>query len=226
MIIAEAGINHNGDMSLAKRLVDVSVEAGADAVKFQLFHIEHLKWCQLSETQIGDLAEYCKGRIEFLCTPFDKESVDFLTPLVKSFKVGSGQAKDLDFLSYVGSKGLPVILSTGMVEVSEIRHSLTVLDVPVTLLHCVSLYPTPPEKADLGRMVHLQRNFSCPVGYSDHTEGIDIALAATALGAVIIEKHLTLDKTMDGPDHKASITPDELNALVKGVRNIQLAVNH
>ncbi len=224
-IIAEAGVNHNGDMSLAKRLIDAAVDAKADAVKFQLFHRESLKWCQLTEAQMGILRRYCGDRITFLCTPFDKEAVDFLADIVSAFKIGSGQAKDLDFLDYVAKKGKPIILSTGMMDVSEIRHSLTVMDVPVTLLHCVSLYPTPPEKADLQRFLSMKRGFALPVGYSDHTEGIDIALAAVALGAEMIEKHLTLDKTMDGPDHKASITPEELAALVSGTKRINSALS-
>lgn len=224
-IICECGVNHNGDMSLALKLIDAAVKAKADAVKFQLFHIEKLKQYQLNEVQMRTLKSYCdQYKIEFLCTPFDKESVDFLTPLIQKFKIGSGQANDVEFLTHVNSKGKPIILSTGMSDLSDIRHSLTVVDVPVTLLHCVSLYPTPPEKADLQRMLAMKRGFSCPIGYSDHTEGIDIALAAVALGATVIEKHLTLDKSMVGPDHKASITPDELKALVNGVRNIECSL--
>ena len=219
-IIAEAGINHNGDMSLALKLIDAAVEAKADAVKFQLFHVERLKQYQLNEVQMRTLKSYCDGKIEFLCTPFDRAAVDTLDKLVSTFKIGSGQANQ-DFLSYVSAKGKPMIISTGMSELSEIRHSVSDVEVPFTLLHCVSLYPTPPEKADLQRMLTMKRGFSCPIGYSDHTEGIDIALAAVALGAAVIEKHVTLDKSMQGPDHKASITPEELKALVKGVKRIE-----
>ena len=225
-VIAEAGVNHQGDMSMALRLIDAAVAATADAVKFQLFHLEQYKHLQLDAVQMRTLKSYCdQYKITFLCTPFDKEAVDDLEKLVPVYKIGSGQAKDVDFLTHVNSKGKPIILSTGMAELSDIRHSLTVVDVPVTLMHCVSLYPTPPEKADLRRMQAMMKGFALPLGYSDHTEGIDIALAAVSLGATVIEKHLTLDKSMEGPDHKASITPDELKALVKGIRNIEAALS-
>lgn len=224
MIIAEIGINHNGDMNLAHRLIDAAVKAKADAVKFQLFHIERLKQYQLNEAQMKLLFNYCKEcGIDFLCTPFDKEAVDALEELVPLYKIGSGQANDQSFVEYVALKGKPIILSTGMSEFSDIRHSIANVEVPVTLLHCVSLYPTPPEKANLRRMQEMMLSFSCPVGYSDHTEGIEISLAAVALGAKVIEKHITLDKSMEGPDHKASITPEELTALVVGIRKIEAA---
>ena len=226
-IIAEIGINHNGRLDLALDLIDAAARAGADAAKFQLFHMEHLKQYQLDEKQIAFLARACHHRgIEFLCTPFDRQAVDFLTPLVSQFKIGSGQANDPDFVAYVVSKGLPVILSTGMSDVTKIRQVLDRMLGPFSLLHCVSLYPTPPEKANLRRIDQLRYDFGCKVGYSDHTEGIDIALAAVALGAHIIEKHVTLDKTMEGPDHRASITPDELRNLVIGARNIEKALKH
>lgn len=234
MIIAEAGINHNGDMSLALRLINAAVEAGADSVKFQLYKSEKiappgekrdmLRQFQFHVEQMATLKRYCDDfGIEFMCTPFDVESVDELEPLVKRYKIGSGQANDIMFLDHVASKEKPIILSTGMSEFPDIRHVLGALDMPVTLLHCVSIYPTPPEKANLQRMIQMQKSFSLPIGYSDHTEGIDIALAAVALGAVMVEKHLTLDKSMPGPDHKASITPDELKALVHGARRIKSA---
>ena len=223
-IIAEAGINHNGDMSLALKLIDAAVEAKANAVKFQLFRIEQYKNYQLTPVQMRTLESYCQQYgIQFLCTPFDKQCVDDLENIVEMYKIGSGQSKDLDFLAYVSSKGKPIVLSTGMSEFSDIRHSLTVIDVPVTLLHCVSKYPTEAKDANLVKMLRMMETFSCPVGYSDHTEGIDISLAAVALGATVIEKHLTLDKSMEGPDHKASITPQELKDLVKGIRRIESA---
>ena len=234
-IIAECGINHNGDMSLALKLIDAAVKAKADAVKFQLYKSEllvpegekreMLRQYQLSPVQMRTLHSYChQYGIEFLCTPFDIDSVDALEKLVKTYKIGSGQANDIMFLDHVASKEKPIILSTGMSDFADIRHVLGALDMPVTLLHCVSLYPTPPEKANLQRMIQMQESFAAPIGYSDHTEGIDIALAAVALGAVVIEKHLTLDKSMPGPDHKASITPDELVALVAGARRIEAAL--
>ena len=225
MIIAEIGVNHNGDMSLARVLIDECVKAGADAVKFQLFHIEKYKHLQISESQVELLHYYCQDRnIEFLCTPFDIQAVDFLAGLVPIFKIGSGQSNDQDFVDHVASKGKPIILSTGMSEFSDIRNVLGNVEVPVTLLHCVSLYPTSPEKANLRRMQEMMLNFSYPIGYSDHTQGIDIALAAKALGAKIIEKHVTMDKDMDGPDHKSSITPEELGDLVRGVKSIESAL--
>ena len=224
MIIAEIGVNHNGDMSLARELVDQCVKAGADAVKFQLFHIEKYKEFQLSEDQIGQLHDYCKDKVKFLCTPFDNQAIDFLADLVPFFKIGSGQANNSLFVEYVACKGKPIILSTGMSDFADIRHTLRNVEVPVTLLHCVSVYPTPPEKANLRRMRSMMLNFPCPVGYSDHTQGIDIALAAKALGAVIIEKHVTLDTEMDGPDHKSSITPEQLGDLVRGVKSIEAAL--
>jgi N,N'-diacetyllegionaminate synthase len=223
-LIAEAGINHQGDTSLARILIDVAVDAGADAVKFQLFHIDHLRQYQLSEYQLLMLKDYCADRIDFLCTPFDKASVDFLADKVPLFKIGSGQSNDTDFVSYINAKGKPIILSTGMSTMLHISKSLGGCTVPVTLLHCVSRYPTLPEEANLRRMQEMMLQFDVPIGYSDHTEGIDIALAAVAIGATVLEKHLTLDKDMDGPDHKASITPYELQELVKGVRRIEAAL--
>lgn len=234
-IIAEAGINHNGDMSIAMRLIDEAAEAGADAVKFQLYKaelltknekkLEILRKCQLSEEQIQKLKISCAHRkIEFLCTPFDKESADFLEPLVTKYKIGSGQAGDIEFLAHVSAKGKPMIISTAGLLFKDIRKLVTAVDVPYTLLHCVSKYPTPANKAKLYRMKDMMERLGVPIGYSDHTEGIDIALAAIALGATIIEKHLTLNKEMDGPDHKASITPEELAALVRGARNIDAAL--
>ncbi len=234
-IIAEAGINHNGDMSLALRLVDEAAAAGADAVKFQLYDSENLappgekrdmlKTYQLTAAHMQMLCAYSRQKgIEFLCTPFDEQSADALEPLVSRYKIGSGQANDVHFLCHVASKGKPIILSTGMSEFADIRHVLGAIDVPVTLLHCVSQYPTPPEKANLARMVQMKRSFAAPIGYSDHTEGIAVALAAVALGAEVIEKHITLDKFMPGPDHKASITPAELVSLVAGIREIEKAI--
>ena len=236
MIIAELGINHNGDLSLARTLINAAAAAGADIAKFQNYHCEllappgdkreMLRQYQISEVQTLYLKGCCdKVGIEFCSTPFDKQAVDFLTPLVKRFKIGSGQSKDVDFVSYVASKGKPIILSTGMSDFDDIRHSLSrvKLEVPLTILHCVSQYPTLPENANLVRMQKMMLNFECEVGYSDHTTGIDIALAAKALGAKVIEKHFTLDTKMEGPDHSSSITYPELKALVDGCRRIDLA---
>lgn len=232
MIIAEAGINHNGDLGLAMRMIDAAIEAGADAVKFQTYKAERLappgakrdmlKRCELNEAKTRTLKDYCDRRaLLFLSTPFDKDSVDFLDGLVPMFKIGSGQSNDSDFLEHVSKKGKPMLISTGMSEFSDIRRSLAAVKAPVTLLHCVSKYPTPAKEANLRRMQNMMFSFPHPVGYSDHTEGIEIALAAKALGAVVIEKHITLDKGMEGPDHRASITPEELKALVLGVKKIE-----
>ena len=217
-VIAEVGVNHNGNLWEAKELLREAAHAGADAVKFQMFSAENLERPELEQYEItawemeNIAAECSKIDIEFMCTPFDKQAVDFLDPLVKTFKIGSGQAGDLDFVQYVASKGKPMIISLGMLD-----HKWE-LKVPVSWLHCVSLYPCPPEKANLQRMVKMKLD-----GYSDHTEGIEIALAAAALGAKIIEKHITLDKTQAGPDHICSAEPDEFKALVKGIRKIELA---
>jgi N,N'-diacetyllegionaminate synthase len=256
-IIAEAGINHNGDLELAKRLVDVAVEAKADAVKFQTFKAERLvtqtapkaayqqrstgplesqfqmlKRLELSEQAHRDLFQYCLSRkISFLSTPFDEDSADFLNELgVTAFKISSGDITNLLLLEHVARKQKPMIVSTGMSTLEEVRTAVNVMtgtgNRNITLLHCVSQYPATPADANLKAMQTMAGRLGFPVGYSDHTLGIEIALAAVTLGAVVIEKHFTLDRTLPGPDHSASLEPQELTALVKGIRNVEVALGH
>jgi len=265
-IIAEAGVNHNGSLELAYKLVDVAVEAGADAVKFQTFKTENvisrkakkakyqnkasgnaesqfemIKKLELSFEDFRKIKRYCdKKGIIFLSTPFDHKSVDFLEELVPVYKVGSGEITNLPFLEYIAKKEKPVILSTGMATLGEVEEAtgaiinanssffdtfhlsrLTSHLPPLTLLHCVSEYPAKYEDVNLKAMLTLKKAFKFPVGYSDHTLGIEIPIAAVALGARIIEKHFTLDKNLPGPDHKASLEPQELKQMVRAIRNVE-----
>ncbi|OGI00308.1 MAG: N-acetylneuraminate synthase [Candidatus Melainabacteria bacterium GWF2_37_15] len=253
-IIAEAGVNHNGDIGLAKKLVDVATEAGADAVKFQTFkaenvvskiaqkaeyqvqttgnaetQLEMVKKLELSFEQFVELKEYCKDKgIMFLSTPFDLESIDFLNNLgMEIFKIPSGEITNLPYLRKITSLDKKIILSTGMATLDEIKDALKVLNTDkITVLHCNTEYPTPMEDVNLLAMKTIEKELGVKVGYSDHTEGIEIPIAAAALGACIIEKHFTLDKNMKGPDHKASLNPDELRAMVKAIRNIEKALGN
>jgi N-acetylneuraminate synthase len=254
-VIAEAGVNHNGDLKLARALIDVAVEAGADAVKFQTFRadrlvtpdapkaeyqlqttgndesqFEMLKHLELSPDAHRELKSYCEERgIVFLSTPFDEEAVDLLDGLgVPAFKISSGDLTNSPLLEHVASKGKPVILSTGMSELSELIEAVSVLNTagcenPV-LLHCVSNYPAQPQEINLRAMQTMRSAFDVPVGFSDHTEGIDVALAAVALGACVIEKHFTLDRTLPGPDHLASLEPGALRELVRSIRRVESAL--
>jgi len=257
-IIAEAGVNHNGSIELAKKLIDVAVEAGVDAVKFQTFKAENLvsKSAQKAEYQKknmsdGDdsqfnmlkkleldidthhkLIEYCNDKnIMFLSTPFDHDSVKFLNDLgLEIFKIPSGEITNLPYLRDIGSLNKKVILSTGMADMGEIEDALDVLinagtkKENITVLHANTMYPTPMEDVNLNAMLTIGAAFDVAYGYSDHTLGIEVDIAAVAMGASCIEKHFTLDKTMQGPDHKASLKPDELIAMVKAIRNIELAL--
>lgn len=219
-LIAEAGVNHNGDFMQAMKLADAAKWAGADAVKYQLFDSKKLwgddriKELELSREQIKDLSVYCKViGIEFMCTPFDVEAVDYLASLkVQRLKIASGCLMNHDILYAAYQTGLPVILSTGMSTMDEIEEALGTLAANVTLLHCTSSYPCRLEDVHLNAMDSL-RVFGRPVGLSDHTSGITVAIAATAKGATVIEKHLTLDRKQPGPDHQSSVTPTELKAL-------------
>jgi N-acetylneuraminate synthase len=254
-VIAEAGVNHNGDLKLARALIDVAVEAGADAVKFQTFQadrlvtheapkaeyqrrttgdsesqFEMLRHLELSADAHRELQSYCYERgVIFLSTPFDEEAVDLLDELgVPAFKISSGDLTNSPLLEHVASKGKPVILSTGMSELSELIEAVSVLNTagcenPV-LLHCVSNYPADPTEVNLRAMQTMRSAFDLPVGFSDHTEGIDVALAAAALGACVIEKHFTLDRTLPGPDHRASLEPAELRELVRSIRRVETAL--
>lgn len=252
LIIAEAGVNHNGSIEIAKKLIDCASIAGCDVVKFQTFKAENLAVQNASkapyqkvttgsdESQLDmlkklelpydfhkELIEYAKSKnIMFLSTPFDVESVDFLDNLgMKLFKIPSGEVTNYPVLRAIGKTGKPVILSTGNSEINEIRDSINVLKKfgtsKISLLHCNSEYPTPLEDVNLNAMLTLKNEFGLDVGYSDHTTGFETAIAATALGAKIYEKHFTLDRTMQGPDHKASLEPDELIKLVRFIRNTE-----
>ena len=252
-IIAEAGVNHNGSFDIACRLVDAAREAGADCIKFQTFKSDKLvsknagkaeyqksttgdgsqqdmlRKLELSYADFIKLKEYCDEKgITFLSTPFDFESIDFLNSIDMPFwKIPSGEVTNLPYLIAVARTGRPVIMSTGMCEMSEIEDSLKALRDngcnDIRLLHCSTEYPTPYEDVNLNAMQTMREAFGLEVGYSDHTKGIEVPVAAVALGASIIEKHFTLDRNMEGPDHKASLEPDELAAMVKAIRNIEKA---
>lgn len=229
-IVAEAGINHNGKIENAHRLVAAATNAQANAVKFQLFNSQRLwgddrvKHLELSFADMTSLAAHCKDmNIEFMCTPFGVEEVEFLAPLVNRMKVASGCLTNRDLLKAVDKTGLPVILSTGMSEVNEILDAISMLSSDTTLLHCTSSYPCKIEDVNLKAMDTL-RSTGLPVGYSDHTEGIIVALAAVAKGATYLEKHLTLDRKQTGPDHKASIDPYQFRIMVHGIRQIEQAL--
>jgi N,N'-diacetyllegionaminate synthase len=256
-IIAEAGVNHNGSLVLAKKLIDVAVEAGADAVKFQTFKTENLvsKYAQKAdyqkETTNQDesqfemikrleldmdthkaLMEYCQERgIMFLSTPFDLESITLLNTLgLDVFKVPSGEITNLPYLREVAKLGKRVVLSTGMATLKEVEDAFGLLTKHgtegrnITILHANTEYPTPMEDVNLNAMVTMGHKFGVKYGYSDHTLGIEVPTAAVAMGASCIEKHFTLDRGMEGPDHKASLEPHELKAMVKAIRNIEVAL--
>ncbi len=258
-IIAEAGVNHNGSIDLAKQMIDVALEAGADAVKFQTFKTENLvsknapkadyqkistgnnesqfemiKKLELDENAHKILFVYCREKsIQFLSSPFDLDSIDLLNKLgMEIFKIPSAEITNLPYLRKIGELGKKVILSTGMADLEEIEDALDVLTNEgtelnnITLLHCNSEYPTPIEDVNLQAMQTIAAAFNVKVGYSDHTLGIEVPVAAVALGASIIEKHFTLDKTMEGPDHKASLEPEELKAMVHAIRNIEKALGN
>lgn len=254
-IIAEAGVNHNGSPDNAEKLIEAAAKAGADAVKFQTFVPENLvsKYAgkadyQKTTTDAGEsqlemlrrlmlkkeyypmLMEYAKKQgIQFLSTPFDTDSIDFLAGLnLPLYKISSGDVTNLPYLEKIGTLRKPVILSTGMSSLEEVRKALAVLrerGCPhVSVLHCNTEYPTPYEDVNLKAMQAIRDSLHVPVGYSDHTQGIEVAVAAVAMGAEIIEKHFTLDRNMEGPDHKASLEPDELALMVRSVRNIEKAI--
>jgi N-acetylneuraminate synthase/N,N'-diacetyllegionaminate synthase len=251
-IIAEAGVNHNGDVELAKRLIDVAVEAGADAVKFQTFkaevlvtatapkaeyqtettpvdesQLEMLRKLELSKQDHDVLSAYSRQKgILFLSTPFDEESADLLDALaVPAFKISSGDLTNSPLLSHVAKKNKPIMLSTGMADLAEVRDAVETLNAAgcdkIVLLHCVSDYPADPGDVNLRAMQTMRETLNLPVGFSDHTQGLEVALAAAALGAAVIEKHFTLDRALPGPDHRASLEPDELKKFVSGIRTVQ-----
>ncbi len=259
LIIAEAGVNHNGDINIAKQLIDAAAKAGVDYVKFQTFiakklvseatkkadyqientgkqeesQFEMLKKLELSETDHHELIAYCKSKnIKFLSTAFDLDSVDLLNSLgIDLFKVPSGEITNKPYLQKIASKQKPIILSTGMANKTEIQDAIDVLTdagiekSKLQILHCNTEYPTPMQDVNLLAMLDIKNTFGVEVGYSDHTLGIEVPIAAVALGAVVIEKHFTLDRNMDGPDHRASLEPSELKAMVDGIRNIERAIS-
>jgi N,N'-diacetyllegionaminate synthase len=257
LVIAEAGVNHNGDMDLARQLIDAAADAGADIVKFQTFVADRLvtiaakkadyqatgtmanesqhamlRRLELTRDMHESLIAHCEGRgIVFLSTGFDAESVDMLVSLgMRTFKVPSGEIANLPYLRHIGALGGDVILSTGMATMAEIEAALDVLERAgtrrerITVLHCTSEYPTPMNEVNLRAMVSIRDAFHVAVGYSDHTIGIEVPIAAVALGATIVEKHFTIDRTLPGPDHKASLEPRELEAMVAAIRNIEIAL--
>jgi len=253
-VIAEAGVNHNGDIEIAKKLIDAAADAGADAVKFQTFKTEKLvslnapkaeyqnsstdkaesqyemlKKLELPPEAFRELLSHSqKRKIDFISTAFDLESIDLLNDLnVEIFKIPSGEINNLPYLRRIGKLGKRVIMSTGMADLKEIEDALDVLlregtaKENITVLHCNTEYPTPYKDVNLRAMISIRDAFNIRVGYSDHTPGIEVPVAAVAMGATIIEKHFTLDKTMPGPDHSASIEPLQLKAMVLAVRNIE-----
>jgi len=257
IIIAEAGVNHNGNIKLAEQLIDVGAQAGVDFVKFQTFKTAHLvskhapkalyqkkntssnqsqydmlKKLELDKKTHQHLIQYCqKRKVHFLSTAFDLESIDLLNNLkIPLFKIPSGEITNLTYLKKIGGLKKKIILSTGMATLGEIEDALNVLIASgtakknITVLHCNTEYPTPWKDVNLKAMLTIQQAFGVDVGYSDHTLGIEVPIAAVALGACVIEKHFTLDRTMEGPDHQASLEPDELIEMVKAIRHIELAM--
>lgn len=258
LIIAEAGVNHNGSLELAKQLIDKAVEAGVDIIKFQTFKSEKLvskvakqaeyqqrnigkkdegqlamlKKLELSQADHEELIAYCNEKgIRFFSTAFDMDSIDYLHSLnMGLWKIPSGEITNYPYLRKIAQYQEPVILSTGMCELADIEAALNVLlqfgvkKEQITILHCNTEYPTPFEDVNLKAMIEIGEKFDVQIGYSDHTKGIEVPIAAVALGATVIEKHFTLDKNMEGPDHKASLEPDELKAMVNAIRNIEQAL--
>jgi N,N'-diacetyllegionaminate synthase len=259
LIIAEAGVNHNGSIELAKQLIEAAANAGADFVKFQTFkagslvskaakkaeyqqknmpNVDNsqyamLKKLEISEAMHHELIAHCKQcGIHFLSTGFDNESIDFLDSLnIPFFKIPSGEITNKPYLKHIAGKSKPVIMSTGMANIEEVKAAYNVLienglkKEQISILHCNTEYPTPFEDVNLKAMEHIRKELGVKTGYSDHTNGIEVPVAAVALGATVIEKHFTLDRNLPGPDHKASLEPGELKAMVQAIRNIEKAVS-
>lgn len=254
-IIAEGGVNHNGNVDIAKRLIDAAVAAGADAVKFQTFHAESVVTCtaekaeyqklatlstelqydmiknlELSDNVFWELSEYADSKgITFLSTPFDEESVDLLDQIgVPAFKIPSGEITNFPLLRRIAEKKKPVIISTGMATLGEVEDAVNYIKAhgaeDIILLHCTTSYPAPLHSVNLRAMETLRCAFKILAGYSDHTEGISIPIAAVAMGAVVIEKHFTLDRSLPGPDHQASLEPQEFQSMVKAIRDVECAL--
>ncbi len=250
-IIAEIGSNHNGDIELAKKLIDISHDAGADAVKFQIFNEENLyskytpdfsylknknvynliKEIKTPREWIKELHDYClQKNIEFLATPFDYEAVDLLDKYVNAFKIASFEIVDLELIKYIAKKNKPIIISTGMANLGEIQDAInsakSVVNEKIILMQCNSVYPTPPEIVNLKTIKTMENAFSLPVGFSDHTIGIHISIAAVVMGAKVIEKHITLDKKMKGPDHSFAIEPPELKEMISNIRDVEKSIGN
>lgn len=254
LIIAEAGVNHNGNLDMAKQLIDVAASCGVDIVKFQTARLDslvskHAAMADYQKNNIGQektqkemlaelllpfenfviLADYCKEKgVEFLSTPFDIDSINFLKDMVNVWKVPSGEITNYPYLREIGKTGKKVILSTGMSNLEEVEAAVEVLKKfgtkDIVLLHCTTEYPAPYDQINLRAINTMAEHFGLQVGYSDHTEGVEVSLAAVAMGAKVIEKHFTLDKTLPGPDHKASMSPEELRNLVVGIRRVEKAL--
>lgn len=259
LIIAEAGVNHNGSMEYAKRLIDIASEADADYVKFQTFKAETLvtkiadkaeyqkeitdtdesqfemiKKLELDRKAHEELVEYCKIKdIRFLSTAFDHNSIELLAELnIPLFKIPSGEITNLPYLRHIGRMGKPIIMSTGMSTLDEVHNALNILiesgaeKEQITILHCNTEYPTPMKDVNLKAMLTIKDELGVNIGYSDHTLGIEVPIAAVAMGATVIEKHFTLDRTLPGPDHAASLEPNELKDMVNAIRNIEKAMGN
>jgi N,N'-diacetyllegionaminate synthase len=258
IIIAEAGVNHNGDINIAKRLIDVAADAGVDYVKFQTFkankivtkhaeradyqnkntknldtQYEMLKKLELNEDSHHLLIKYCNDKgIRFLSTGFDLDSLEFLHKIgIRLAKIPSGEITNYPYLKKVAQLYSEVVLSTGMSDIDDINKALSILlkfgvkKENITILHCNTEYPTPMSDVNLKAMLHIQAELDVKIGYSDHTLGIEVPIAAVALGAIVIEKHFTLDRNLPGPDHRASLEPNELKSMVKSIRNIEKALS-
>ncbi len=261
-IIAEAGVNHNGDIDLAHQLIDIAADAGANAVKFQTFNAEELvtssapkasyqiettnrnesqlkmlQQLQLATDAYPELIEHCRKRgIYFSSTPFDIKSIEFLDKLGVPFhKIPSGEITNFPLIRNIAKQGKPVILSTGMANTDEVKAAVGWLSnnssdnsflPPLTVLHCVSAYPAPYEDINLSCLSVLANELSVPIGLSDHSQGIAIPIAAVAMGATVIEKHFTVSHSLEGPDHRASLEPDELRAMIEGIRNVEKAIGN
>jgi N,N'-diacetyllegionaminate synthase len=252
-IIAEAGVNHNGKINVAKKLIDAAVDAGVDAVKFQTFksggvvtdkadaaeyakknlgkdvkQIDMIKSLELKYDDFKELKKYCdRKNIIFLSTPHSFDAIDFLKDLVPAFKFGSGDLTNIPALVYAAKKGKPMILGTGMATLREVKEAVNAIkktgNHDVIVLHCTTNYPCPFEEVNMNALITMQKDLDCMIGYSDHTMGISVPLMAVTLGAVVIEKHFTLDRNLSGPDHTSSLEPDELEKMVTELRNVEKA---
>ncbi len=257
LIIAEAGVNHNGDISLAYKLIDAAKEAGADIVKFQTgipelvtsryaskaeyqkvttdkeeSQLDMIRKISLKHEDFISIKAYCdKAKITFLSTPFDIPSINFLSTLdMKLWKIPSGEITNYPYLVEIAHTGNDIFLSTGMSTMDEVGNAYRLLKEngsgDITLLHCTTEYPAPFDSVNLSAMLSMQKEFGCRIGYSDHTTGIEIPIAAVAMGATVIEKHFTLDRNMEGPDHKASLQPDELKNMIRAIRNVEKSIGN